>query len=136
VRRLTLLALVVMAGCGDGGVTHGQRAALTARADRICQNAAVPGIPALTGTNLQTRLAELALGQERRELARLRALEWDAIDPALDVLAQALTHLEAFVRAHARAPRERVVYGKLLDRWRSHAGGLGLALCSQFGFSY
>jgi hypothetical protein len=133
VRQLTLLALVVMAGCGDGGV---DRAALTARADRICQNAAVPGIPADTGTNLQTRLAQLALGQERRELARLRALEWDALAPALDVFAQALTRLEAFVHAHARAPSERVAYGKLLDRWRSRAGAAGLELCSQFGFSY
>jgi hypothetical protein len=133
VRRLTLLALVVMAGCGDGGA---DRAALTARADRICQNAAVPGIPARTGTNLQTRLGQLALGQERRELARLRALEWNALDPALDVFAQALNHLEAFVRAHARAPSERVVYGRLLDRWRTRAGAIGLDLCSQFGFSY
>ena len=133
-RRLTLLALVVMAGCGDGHTVD--RAALTERADRICQNAAVPGIPATTGTNLQTRLAELALGQERRELARLRALRWDDLDDALDTFAAALRHLDAFVRARARASGERLAYGRLLDRWRTRAGAIGLDLCSQFGFSY
>lgn len=133
-RRLTLLALVVMAGCGGGDAVD--RVALTARADRICQNAAVPGIPTRTGTNLQARLAELTLGQERRELDRLRALEWDELDPALDVFAAALTHLDAFVRARARAPRERTAYGTLLDRWRARAGDAGLELCSQFGFAY
>jgi hypothetical protein len=134
VRRLTLFVLVVVAGCGDSGAVD--RAALTARADRICQNAAVPGIPARAGTNLQARLAELTLGQERRELDRLRALEWDDLDTALDTFAAALTHLDAFVRARARAPRERLAYGRLLDRWRTEAGAAGLELCSQFGFAY
>jgi hypothetical protein len=123
-----------MAGCGEGGGVD--RVALTARADRICENAAVPGIPARTGTNLQARLAELALGQERRELGRLRALEWDELDPALDVFAAALTHLDAFVRARARAPGERTEYGRLLDSWRARASDAGLERCSQFGFSY
>ena len=133
-RRLTLLALVAVAGCGGG--TGVDRAALVARADRICQNAAVPGIPVRVGTNLQARLAQLALGQERRELAQLRALEWGELDTGLDVFAAALEHLDAFVRARARAPRERVLYGSLLDRWRARARSAGLELCAQFGFSY
>ena len=133
-RRLTLLALVVVAGCGDGGSVD--RAALAARADRICENAAVPGFPARVGTNIQTRLAQITLGQERRELEQLRSLEWHELDDALDAFAQAVAHLDAFVRARARAPRERVVYGTLLDRWRAGAGAAGLRLCSQFGFAY
>jgi hypothetical protein len=133
VRRLTLLALMVVAGCGDGGA---DRAVLAARADRICQNAAVPGIPSGIGTNVQARLAQLSLGQERRELERLRGLAWDELDAALEPFSAALTHLDAFVRARARAPRERALYGALLDRWRSRARAVGLDLCSRFGFAY
>jgi|SRR5215208_5257239 len=123
-----------MAGCGEGGGVD--RAALAARADRICQNAAVPGFPARTGTNVQARFAQLTLGQERRELAQLRALEWDELDAGLDAFADAVAHLDAFVRARARAPGERVLYGTLLDRWRARARAAGLDICSQFGFAY
>jgi hypothetical protein len=136
VRRLTLLAILAVAGCGGGH--EAASATRVAEADRICQNAAVPGIPIGPGIgpNLTARLAQLTLGQERREVRQLRALGWRDLDAALVSFERALPRLEAFVRSHGRARGERTAYGRLIDRWRRGASDAGLDICSRFGFAY
>jgi hypothetical protein len=89
-----------------------------------------------SGTNRQARLGYLALGKERREVAALRALGWRELDGAVAVFAAALPHLDAFVRSHARARRERLAYDRLLVRWQARAAASGLDLCGRFGFAY
>jgi hypothetical protein len=142
VRRLTLLAILAVAGCG-GGDRGLARADAVAAANRICENTSVPAIPARVPLRRQARFAELAARQESQEAHALAAVDWDdpAYRQAVRISARAARHLAAFSRAAAhgasrRAAHERAVYDALLDGWRALAGSLGLDVCRQFGWVY
>jgi hypothetical protein len=134
VRALTLLAILAVAGCGASAPPP--RHVLVAAADAVCEDAAVPAISPRAGAHLQARLATLAAGQERRELRRLHALRWRELERALAPFDDALPHLDAFARSRGRDVRERAAYDRLLARWQSGSGAIGLDVCSRFGFSY
>jgi hypothetical protein len=141
VRRLTLLAVLALAGCGsDSGLG---RSDAIAAANGVCENAGVPAINARAPAKLQARFAQLSAQQEAREVRDLRAVDWrdGEFRGAVDVWARAVPHLAAFSRALARgdvdlAERERATYGRLLTEWRTRAGALGLDVCRQFGWVY